>query len=108
MAVIGTGSSAIQSIPIIASQAERLTVYQRTPAFSLPALNRPLNREEIRNRKAKYEQHRQLSRYSSFGVPDPEMLDSALEVDESERNRRFQAGWDQGTLVGILQSTICW
>ena len=104
VAVIGTGSSAIQSIPIIASQAKRLTVYQRTPAFSLPALNRPLDREEIRNRKAKYEQHRQLSRYSSFGVPDPEMLDSALEVDERERNRRFQAGWDQGTLVGILQS----
>src|SRR5215212_8433245 len=39
--VIGTGSSAIQSIPIIARQAASLVVFQRTPNFSVPAWNRP-------------------------------------------------------------------
>src|SRR5438270_9089497 len=37
--VIGTGSSAIQSIPNIASQASHLFVFQRTPNFSVPAQN---------------------------------------------------------------------
>jgi cyclohexanone monooxygenase len=37
VAVIGTGSSAIQSIPLIAKQAKHLTVFQRTPNYSIPA-----------------------------------------------------------------------
>ena len=41
VAVIGTGSSGIQSIPLIAEQAAHLTVFQRTPNFALPAHNGP-------------------------------------------------------------------
>ena len=41
--VIGTGSSAIQSIPIIAQQAAHLFVFQRTPNYSVPARNAPLD-----------------------------------------------------------------
>ncbi len=41
VAVIGTGSSGIQSIPLIAAQAAQLTVFQRTPNFSIPARNGP-------------------------------------------------------------------
>ena len=43
MGVIGTGSSAIQSIPIIARQAKHLTVFQRTANYTIPAHNRPLD-----------------------------------------------------------------
>ena len=42
VAIIGTGSSAVQAIPIIAEQCERLTVLMRTPNFYAPARNRPL------------------------------------------------------------------
>ncbi len=42
-AVIGTGSSGIQSIPLIAQQADRLYVFQRTPNYSVPAGNKPLS-----------------------------------------------------------------
>ena len=44
VAVIGTGSSGIQSIPIIAEQAAQLYVFQRTPNYSVPAGNKPLDR----------------------------------------------------------------
>ena len=47
VAVIGTGSSAVQSIPLIAEQAEQLTVFQRTPNFSIPARNGPISEERI-------------------------------------------------------------
>ena len=43
VAVIGTGASAIQAIPLIAEQAEKLTVFQRTPNYSVPACNHKLS-----------------------------------------------------------------
>jgi cyclohexanone monooxygenase len=100
--VIGTGSSAIQSIPIIAKQAANLTVFQRTPNFSMPAGNRPLSAEEHNGMKARYPEHREGARTSGFGVPVEMPTKSALEVSEEERNARFQEGWDQGNLVALL------
>ena len=44
--VIGTGSSAIQSVPVIAEQASHLTVFQRTANFSIPARNAALTEAE--------------------------------------------------------------
>ncbi len=52
--VIGTGSTGIQAIPEIAKIAEHLTVFQRTPNYAIPAQNRPLGSEEIREVKANY------------------------------------------------------
>ncbi|MCC6706687.1 MAG: NAD(P)/FAD-dependent oxidoreductase [Gammaproteobacteria bacterium] len=104
VAVIGTGSSAVQSIPLIAAEASQLTVFQRTPAFSLPAANRPLDRYEIGAIKANYREHREAARHSAFGVPMPIVTTSALEVSAEQRQRAYQAGWDGGTLNGMLQS----
>jgi len=47
VAVIGTGSSGIQSIPIIAEQAAQLTVFQRTPNFSIPAHHGPIAEDRL-------------------------------------------------------------
>ncbi len=100
--VIGTGSSGIQSIPILAEQADDLTVFQRTPNFSMPAGNRPLSDVEVAEMKAGYPEWREAQRTSGFGVPTPIPTQSALEVSADERTARYQAGWDQGNLVGIL------
>ena len=101
--VIGTGSSAIQSIPIIGAEAAELTVFQRTPAYSLPAFNRPLATDEVKTVKANYAEHREKSRYSLFGVPDRRMDVAAMSVSEEERERRYEEGWDSGELVAIMQ-----
>ncbi|MCG5220099.1 flavin-containing monooxygenase [Streptosporangium sp. KLBMP 9127] len=101
--VIGTGSSGIQSIPIIAEQAAHLTVFQRTPNFSFPAQNAPLDEETQRARKAVYPEHRQRARESGFGVPGEAGQTSALDADAEERRLVYQAGWERGSLVGILQ-----
>ena len=104
VAVIGTGSSAVQSIPIIASQAGQLTVFQRTPAYSLPAANRPLDNQAVTALKARYGEHREAARHSLFGVPMPVVTRSALEASEDERRVAYENGWQSGTLVGLLQS----
>jgi cyclohexanone monooxygenase len=102
VAVIGTGSSGIQVIPILANQATDLTVFQRTPNFSLPAGNRPLGADELRERKAHYAEWRKAQRESGFGVPVPLPTRSALEATPDERQAIYQRGWEQGSLVGIM------
>ncbi|MGB6454400.1 MAG: NAD(P)/FAD-dependent oxidoreductase [Streptosporangiaceae bacterium] len=99
--VIGTGSSGIQSIPIIAEQAADLTVFQRTPNFSMPAGNRPLTDAENATMKASYPAYRAAQRASRAGVPRQVPTLSALEVTEEERNAAYQWGWEQGDLFSL-------
>jgi cyclohexanone monooxygenase len=100
--VIGTGSSAIQSIPLIAEQAAHTTVFQRTPNYSMPAGNRPLGEEEVGERKADYPAYRQLAKESFFGIPIPGEPVSTFSVSEEERAATFQAGWEAGNLVALI------
>jgi cyclohexanone monooxygenase len=102
--VIGTGSSGVQSIPVIAEQADDLTVFQRTPAYSLPARNRKLTVDEISGMKAGYRDYRQAQKESGFGVPTPMPTKSALEVSDSERDAVFERAWESGSLVNLLTS----
>ena len=66
--VIGTGSTAIQAIPQIAKQASHVTVFQRTPNFSVPAQNAPLSDDEQARMKANYREHRRKQRESTSGM----------------------------------------
>jgi cyclohexanone monooxygenase len=97
VAVIGTGSSGIQSIPIIAEQAEHLTVFQRTANFSVPANNGPLDPDYASEMKRKYTDVRRVAQQSGAGILPKNIPDkSALEVDEEERRQAYEARWAQG------------
>jgi cation diffusion facilitator CzcD-associated flavoprotein CzcO/acetyl esterase/lipase len=105
VAIIGTGSSAVQSIPLIAEEADELVVYQRTAAFSTPAFNRPLTNSEVDTRKANYEEYRMQQRLTPVGIVDPErMPERVMDVPKEERHRRFEAAWDEGLLTGLLST----
>src|SRR5262249_45240224 len=71
VAMIGTGSSSIQSTPLIAKDASQVTIFQRTPNFSLPAKNRPLSDQEVDGFRAGFEAYRELLRQGNLGVPQP-------------------------------------
>ncbi|MEG9860964.1 MAG: alpha/beta hydrolase fold domain-containing protein [Parvularculales bacterium] len=102
VAVIGTGSSAVQSIPLIAEEAEELVVYQRTAAYSTPAHNRPLINSEIDTMKTNYDAYRQEQRRTPAGIVNPErMPERTMDVPEEERRRRFEQAWDGGLLTGL-------
>ena len=96
VAVIGTGSSAIQAIPIIARQAAELFVFQRTPSFSIPANNAKLDPEYERRVKADYAEFRRQARESRAGVVVERTERSALEVSPEERERQYEARWRRG------------
>jgi cation diffusion facilitator CzcD-associated flavoprotein CzcO/acetyl esterase/lipase len=105
VAVIGTGSSAVQSIPLIAEEAAELVVYQRTAAYSTPAFNRPLTNSEIDTMKGNYNQYRQEQRLSPAGIINPErQLERVMDVPKEERQKRFEAAWDGGLLTGLMST----
>ena len=99
--VVGTGSSGIQSIPVIARQASHLVVFQRTPNFSLPARNEPLAPDRQAEVKADYRALREAARssFSAIAVSAPTEL--ALEVEPAERQRRYEAAWARGGLMSV-------
>jgi cation diffusion facilitator CzcD-associated flavoprotein CzcO/acetyl esterase/lipase len=99
--VIGTGSSAVQSIPLIAAQADQLTVFQRTPNFSIPARNGPISDERMAAFRADPDAYREEARHSAAGVPRETPLEGALMVSDEERAARYQAMWEAGELLGV-------
>jgi len=98
VAVIGTGSSAIQSIPLIAEQAERLTVFQRSPNFSIPAYNQPLDPERVREVKANYRAFRDANRQTAFHADFGYNQANALDVSPEEREQEYEKRWQRGGL----------
>jgi acetyl esterase/lipase/cation diffusion facilitator CzcD-associated flavoprotein CzcO len=99
--VIGTGSSAVQSIPIIAEQAGQLTVFQRTPNFSIPARNGPVAPERVAAVQNAPAQYRHEARWSPAGVPREVLEVGAMQVSEAERLSRYEQIWEDGELLGI-------
>lgn len=96
--VVGTGSSGIQSIPVIAEQAARLTVFQRTPNYSVPAHNAPLTPEREREVKANYAALRQRNADSRVGYVVPTYPYSALDATAEERAEVYEERWRRGGL----------
>ena len=96
--IVGTGSSAIQAIPIIAAQAKHLTVFQRTPNYSIPARNGPIDADMVRDVKAEYAQFRARNRLmpAGFGSRMPQNDASALADDADNREANYDARWARG------------
>ncbi len=97
--VVGTGSSAIQSIPIIARQADRLTVFQRTPNYAVPAQNAPLDPAHQAAVKADYPALRARAKKTRNGIDFPIPTRSALDVDDAAREAVYESRWAMGGLA---------
>jgi cyclohexanone monooxygenase len=98
--VIGTGSSAIQTIPVIAEQAKHLTVFQRTPNFSIPAHNAPLTAEQRDAFRADYPEVRRFAREVAKNGIYTEMPDrGALDDGDNERRAKYEQRWRRGGLT---------
>jgi len=102
--LIGTGSTGIQATPVIAAQARHLTVFQRTPNFSVPARNAPLTPEQSAEIKANYRDIRATSRISQFGFPYIVSEVSGKEVSDEERTATYERLWEEGGLKFLAGS----
>lgn len=101
VAVIGTGSSGIQTIPMIAQEAKHLTVFQRTPAYTVPAHNGPLSPQYVQSVKANYAGFRakNMKTRAAIGGDTPTGTRGATEVSNTELNEILEARWAKGGLL---------
>src|SRR3954463_5010750 len=102
VAVIGTGSSGIQSIPLIAQQATQLTVFQRTPNFSIPAGNGPVPQQRLEQLAADRDAYREAAKWSRGGIPQELTEIRGTMAPPEVRRERFEAAWEAGELFAIL------
>ena len=105
--VIGTGSSAIQSIPIIADQAKQLYVFQRTANFSVPARNAKLTDAERKTFRDNYAEIRRIAREEmKNGIYQPVPDRGALDDPEETRRDKYEARWTSGglTFMGVYNN----
>jgi cyclohexanone monooxygenase len=95
--VIGTGSSAVQTITEIAPQVGTLHVFQRTPPFSIPAHNRSPDPETVRDWRANREKYRQAERDHAIGIVGAVTTEAlALATPAEERRRVYEERWAKG------------
>lgn len=108
VAVIGTGSSGIQSIPEIARQADQLTVFQRTATYTVPARNRQLGVDEMAMIKAVYPTLREKARQTPAGVIVKTPIGSALELSPEQVREELDRRWEQGgpTFMNAFTDTM--
>ncbi len=104
VAVIGTGSSGVQSIPVIARESKHLTVFQRTPQYTIPARHENVDQEFLREVKANYTEIMEKSKVSFAGFPVEFTEESALEVSDEERRAKFEELWEVGGFRFLFQS----
>ncbi|MDT5346912.1 MAG: hypothetical protein QOH91_199, partial [Mycobacterium sp.] len=97
VAVIGTGSSGVQSIPVIAQEARQLVVFQRTPCFSIPARNGPLPPDKLAQ-LANEAEYRAAAKVSPAGIPMVRSITPTFSVSETERQQRYEQAWQTGLL----------
>ncbi len=97
VAVIGTGSSGIQAIPVIAEEAAHLTVFQRQANYSIPARNMPMTEAYANSWKDGYAEKRAEMRYQPNGMLRDANTVSAFDVSEEERQRIYEQRWKEGT-----------
>jgi len=97
--VIGTGSSGIQAVPILAEQAESLVVFQRSPNYTVPMPNHPWSEEDLQRIRNEYRERRQRSAYAAAGTPHGTYHKNALDTDREERDEALRRRWSDG---GVL------
>ncbi len=97
--IVGTGSSGIQSIPLIAEQAEHVYVFQRSANYSVPAGNTEIDPQTRARVKATYGERRRLSRESGGGSPYAAYPKKTMDASPEERRAAFEARWQLG---GVL------
>jgi len=100
--IIGTGSTSIQASPILAEKSKHLTIFQRTPAFSMPSGNRPLDEDHEREWKENYADRRaqMLDTYGVSLIEYPEK--AAHECTPEEQQAILEQGWQSKSAFQLM------
>jgi cation diffusion facilitator CzcD-associated flavoprotein CzcO len=102
VALVGTGSTGVQALPVIADMAASVTVFQRTPKFVLPAVNVPMTEEDARPVKETYPALRAAARKGDYGTPFAQPEQHLDEMSVSDREALMEQLWVAGGVGGFV------
>ena len=97
--LIGTGSTGVQIAPVVAEQADQLFVFQRTPSFTLPMRNRPLDADYVAQIKEHYPELRAIARNTATGGVRATSTRPVFSIPVAERERLMAEAWAQSGLA---------
>ena len=95
---IGTGSTGIQAVPVIAAEAKHLTVFQRTANYSIPARNAPLSQKFKDHVKEDHKYYKEFLKRTPNGHPFEISSRLVSDVNEEEMNEIYEKAWEKGGL----------
>ncbi len=104
VAIVGTGATGVQLLPVIAQTAAHVTVFQRTPNYVMPGRNHPLDDAQRSGIKANYAALWKMTRSQSFAFPLPAANRLFDDFSPAERGRIFDAGWETGGFRFIFET----
>lgn len=105
VAVVGTGATAVQVIPVVAHTAKSLTVFQRTPNFVLPARNHPITEDQMTEIRQNFTRITQQARGQVFGMDIPDATRTIADIkSDAEHQRVLEFGWEIGGFRFIFQT----
>jgi cation diffusion facilitator CzcD-associated flavoprotein CzcO len=106
--IIGTGSTGIQAVPVVAEQAAHLTVFQRTPSFTIPMRNSKLSPDYMAQVKAHYPRLRTIARNTHTGGVRPVSTRPMFSVTREEAQRLLEDGWNEGgqAIFGLFSDLL--
>ncbi|UFS58760.1 flavin-containing monooxygenase [Subtercola endophyticus] len=102
VALIGTGSTGVQTLPVVAEQAAEVLVIQRMPKFVLPAVNVAVSEEEARPVKDAYPVLRAMARRGDYGTPFPVPTTNLLDYHGDELQAYLEERWNAGDIGGFV------
>jgi cation diffusion facilitator CzcD-associated flavoprotein CzcO len=94
--LIGTGSSGIQATPILAAESDHLTVFQRTPNYTIPARHMAFDPEHQKAIKADYDAIFEKTRNSAAGFPYSPIERRTMDATPEERQEVLDGLWEEG------------
>lgn len=106
--LVGTGSSGIQIVPVVAEEAAELHVFQRTPSFTMPMRNTKLDPEYVAELKRNYAAIRAVARASHLGGVRPVTSRPFFSITPAQRQRVMEDGWARGGLdfLGLFSDLL--
>lgn len=106
--IIGTGSTGIQAVPVVAEEAAHLTVFQRTPSFTIPMRNRALTPDYMAQVKAHYPRLRTIARSTHTGGVRPVSTRPMFSVTREEAHKLLEDGWNEGgqAIFGLFSDLL--
>ena len=103
--IIGAGASAVQMVPVMAETAANVTMFQRTPNFVMPAVQKPMTPEWNKEIKDHYDEIITKCRNHVFGMAfDSPVGRNLADTPPEEVQRIFEEHWPRGSFRFVFET----